>query len=158
MLLYHSFLDSHSRFFQCKLALHVPECRLQLLYTFDMNSPNSPFHCKHAVVKQIRYSQGTTEELRFFSLLLSLWALKHSTKRRLHWVRSWRETRQTEDQKIPILAPESIMILQQVFHINSKHVMLRGKWQYAQAISFSLLMLKEQELDETFIETWLSSD
>lgn len=38
-----------------------------------------------------RYSQGTTEELRFFSLLLSLWALKHSTKRRLHWVRSWRD-------------------------------------------------------------------
>lgn len=35
-------------------------------------------------LEEIRYSQGTTEELRFFSLLLSFWALKHSTKRRLH--------------------------------------------------------------------------
>lgn len=31
-----------------------------------------------------KYSQGTTEELRFFSLLQSLCALKHSTKRVLH--------------------------------------------------------------------------
>lgn len=48
----------------------------------DLGSPQ--LQCKCAVVKQIKYSQGTTEELRFFSLLLSLWALKHSTKRVLH--------------------------------------------------------------------------
>lgn len=46
------------------------------------------------------YSQGTTEELRFFSLLLSLWALKHSTKRRLHWVRSWRDEAKTRISKM----------------------------------------------------------
>lgn len=32
------------------------------------------------------YSHGTTEELRFFSLLHSFWALKHSTNLALHWV------------------------------------------------------------------------
>lgn len=34
------------------------------------------------------YSHGTTEELRFFSLLQSFWALKHSTNLALHWVTS----------------------------------------------------------------------
>ena len=36
------------------------------------------------------YSQGTTEELRFFSLLQSFCALKHSTNLMLQWDNSWR--------------------------------------------------------------------
>lgn len=55
----------------------------------DLVSPKPQLICECALVEQIRYSQGTTEELRFFSLLLSLWALKHSRKRVLHCVRSW---------------------------------------------------------------------
>lgn len=55
-------------------------------YNYPFMLLNSDFRDMNWILqlKEIRYSQGTTEELRFFSLLLSFWALKHSTKRRLH--------------------------------------------------------------------------
>lgn len=78
----------------CKPKINGPlnagwRCFASLTSTWFSNARFPP--PVHAALKQIRYLQGTTEELRFFSLLLSLWALKHSTKRRLHWVRSWGE-------------------------------------------------------------------
>lgn len=118
----------------------------------ELGSATSPFHCKHAALQQIRYSQGTTEELRFFSLLLSLWALKHSTKRRLHWVRSWWETRQTrEDQKNRSWEDHG---LQQASCINSKRVMAQDE---VPVCASNWFLSSVEELDETLMTTWLYS-
>lgn len=88
----HSDQPSRHPWMQSAAASHV---------RYDLASPKPQLSSMHAVVKQIRHSQGTTEELRFFSLLQSLWALKHSTKRVLHWVSSWWErkakTRRSEN-------------------------------------------------------------
>lgn len=80
--LYDAFQDSSPRYFSYKKKT---DCGgFTVCVHHDLGSPKPQLCRKRAVIEQIRYSQGTTEELRFFSLLQSLWALKHSTKRVLH--------------------------------------------------------------------------
>lgn len=126
-----------------------------------------------------KYSQGTTEELRFFSLLQSLCALKHSTKRVLHWLSSWKQTKKKKRILKDVLrAAETSSPTRRVsannvrqpginstsLHVGDERVKLGNKWHYVSNYFFPLLMLKEEQLDETFIklciaqrgwQTWL---